>query len=608
MPVRVGCNTWIQISGELNCIDDDILMHRLSTTQFMSDTSSTRPNLPESTVREAMERVLSSEEFHDSDRLQSILRYVIEETLAGRAEGIKATTIAVEVFGRDIDSDSESSSIVRVSAARLRRKLSHYYASSGQYDPIRIVIDTGSYVPTFIPNKAVETGEQAAPAPSPGDETAAINTPRPYWQRWPILTLGIALLVAFVWAFAPSKAPHQAFTGKPFVAVLPLVKVDGGTASAGIANGYMEAVVADLTKLSGLSVMAPRSAVSAANAAIPLHTLREDQGVTHVLKGTLSSQLETVRVSVQLIDTKTEEAVWAERFEGDLNDWFSLEDELGERIAAVLSVAIDPDESRRVYLRHTSNRGAMELLRQGFISINPPNEPARIEAARNLHQRVIYLDPGFAGGYAGMSQVHSYMVLFGHSKQPEQDLKSALAYAQKAIELDESFGMGHSMLGLAHSQAGQTDQALAAVRHAVALEPGDPVSYQWLGGVLIFAGREDEAIEALQEALRLDPMEPGTAYLNILGMAYFNAQQYDLAIDAFERSRKRGGPDAPNMEAYRAATYAALGRDAEASEVISHLDVKPGEISPERWIHQWTPDQKHADQAIADLHRLGMNK
>lgn len=468
------------------------------------------------------------------------------------------------------------------------------------------MIDTGSYVPTFIPREALETGEQIAAASSPGDETAAINAPRPYWPRWLTLAFTIMLLAAVVWTFAPSKAPHPTSTAKPFIAVLPLANVSGGTTSAGIATGYMEAVVADLTKLSGLSVMAPRSAARAANAAIPLHTLREGQGVTHVLEGTLSSQMETLRVSVQLIDTETEKTVWAERFEGDLNDWFSLEDKLGKRIAAVLSVTIDPDESARVYLRHTSNRGAMELLRLAFISINPPNESARIEAARSLLQRVIYLDPGFAGGYVGMSQVHSYMVLFDHSKQAEQDLKSAIAYARKAIELDESFGMGHSMLGLAKSLAGETDQALAAVRRAVALEPSDPLSYQWLAGVLIFAGREDEAIIAMQEALRLDPIEPRTVYLNILGMAYFNAQQYDLAIGALERNRERGGPDAPNMEAYRAATYAALGREGKAREVIANLNVRPGEISPQSWIRLWTPSQKIAEKAIGVLHRLGM--
>ena len=222
--------------------------------------------------------------------------------------------------------------------------------------------------------------------------------------------------------------------------------------------------------------MAPSSAVRAANKAISLATLRDDQGVSHVLKGTLASQLEKVRISVQLIDTRTGEAVWAERFEGNLHDWFGLQDRLANRIATALSVTLDPDESRRVYLRHTSNREAMQLLRHAIVSINPPNERGRIEASRSLNQRVIDLDPDFAGGYAGMSQVHSYMVLFEHSDQPEEDLKSAIASARKAIELDDGFGMSHSMLGLAYSLAGQTDLALAQVRRAVALEPGDPLS------------------------------------------------------------------------------------------------------------------------------------
>ena len=87
----------------------------------MSEMNNGRSNLSASAVREAMERVLSSEEFQDSDRLQAVLRYVVEEALAGRSDGIKAATIALEVFERDIDDNSEPRSIVRVSAARLRR-------------------------------------------------------------------------------------------------------------------------------------------------------------------------------------------------------------------------------------------------------------------------------------------------------------------------------------------------------------------------------------------------------------------------------------------------------------------------------------------------------
>ena len=373
-----------------------------------------------------------------------------------------------------------------------------------------------------------------------------------------------------------------------------------------ITAGYLDAVIVDLTQLSGLSVMAAGSALNVASEAIPLQTLRDEQGVSHVLKGTLISQLETLRISVQLIDTGTGQAVWAERFEGSLKDWFALEDKLANRIAAALSVTLHPDESRRVYLRHTSNPQAMELMRYATISINPPKERARIETARGLFQRVIDLDPSFAGGYTGMSEVHSYMVLFQHSKNPEEDLSRAIAYAQQAIEKDNGFGLAYSMLGLAYALSGQIDLALAQVRRAVALQPGDPLSHQWLGGVLIFAGHEDEAVEAMLEALRLDPIEPGTPYLNILGMAYFNAGQYELARDAFERNRERGGPDAPNMEAYRAATYVALGRENKAREVIARLNVRLGEISPEQWIRRWTPAQEKAEKAIDSLYRMGM--
>ena len=127
---------------------DDIFMRSYQVCHAMTETNNSSSRLSALAIREAMERVLSSQEFHDSDRLQAILRYVVEETLADRADGIKETTIAMEVFDRDLSEDSEHSSIVRVSAARLRRKLSYYYASSGQNDPIRIEIATGSYVPT----------------------------------------------------------------------------------------------------------------------------------------------------------------------------------------------------------------------------------------------------------------------------------------------------------------------------------------------------------------------------------------------------------------------------------------------------------------------------
>jgi TolB-like protein/tetratricopeptide (TPR) repeat protein len=551
-------------------------------------------------VREQLERILSSPDFKANDRRKAFLRYITEESLAGRADRLKGYSIAVSVFDRDESFDPQTDPVVRLEARRLRRELEHYYLTAGRDDPIRVDIPKGAYEPIFAP--VTSPPDQSERNAGPPERPTATGERR----RSVRIAIALGALVAVAWTFAALRTPDPALAGKPFVAVFPLEIVGNAEINAELAAGYTEAVVANLTTLSGLSVMALHSAASIMKEALPLRTMRDEQGVSHVLRGTFLTQSETVRINVQLIDTETERVVWAESFDGNLNDLFGLEDELANRIAAVLSVTIDPDESRRIYLRHTSSREAIVLMRHATIAINPPNERGRIESARGLHQRTIGLDPSFAGGYAGMSQVHSYMVLFEHSRQPEEDLKNAIEFAREAIKLDGSFGMGHSMLGLAYSLAGQTDLALAEVRRAVALTPSDPLSYQWLSGVLLLSGRYDEAATAMLEALRLDPIEPGTPYLNILGMAYFNGEQYEFAIEAFERNRQKGGPDAPNMEAYRAATYAALGRETEAREVIANLNVRPGEISPENWIRRWTPSQAHAERTIAALHGLGM--
>ena len=108
------------------------------------------------------------------------------------------------------------------------------------------------------------------------------------------------------------------------------------------------------------------------------------------------------------------------------------------------------------------------------------------------------------------------------------------------------------------------------------------------------------------EALRLDPIEPRTAYLNIMGMAYVNLEQYDRAIEVYERNMQRGGPDNSNKELFRAAAYAALGRETKAREVIAKVNMKPSNIPPENWIFRWIRSQKHAEKTIASLRRLGI--
>jgi adenylate cyclase len=120
-------------------------------------------------VRDELERILASEEFVASDRLKSFLRFVVEESLAGRADRLKAYTIALEVFGRDESFDPASDPVVRMEAGKLRRRLEHYYLGAGQRDAIRIEIPKGGYAPTFShhPDEQRPDASPAVPATWP---------------------------------------------------------------------------------------------------------------------------------------------------------------------------------------------------------------------------------------------------------------------------------------------------------------------------------------------------------------------------------------------------------------------------------------------------------
>lgn len=563
-----------------------------------------RDDISSEAVQNALSRILRSEEFRDADRLSAFLQYVVDETLAGRSAGIKATTIALDVFDRDLEKDNGSDSIVRVTAARLRRALSHYYSEEGKDDPVLIELKSGSYVPHFVRQPMSEP--QRPPIQTNSKFENGKNSRRSITYIAFAALAVIAVMAGYLFSQLESRAPEVTTESRPFVAVLPLVVDTDNNRSQKIANGYLEAVVTNLANLSDISVMAARSSISAARTNTPLESLRQNFGISHVLRGSLATQTDRLRISVQLVETQSGAVVFADRFEGTPGDLFELEDRIANRLTTALSVATDPDEIQRVYLRHTNNDEAIYLIREAANRINPPNEKSRVEASRDLYERIVELDPKFAGGYAGLSQAHSYMVLFDHSLDPKHDLEKAVKFAELAIEVDPGFGNGYAMLGLAHSLSGNADQAIRQARRAVALSPGDPLSHQWLGGTLVFSDRSEDAVEAILEAIRLDPLEPGTPYLNILGMAYFNIEQYENAIDAFEQNILRGGPDAPNMEAYRAATYAELGRESEARGVLARLNVRPGEISPERWIRSWTPSRDKAEGAIQSLYDLGM--
>jgi len=575
-----------------------------------------------SAIETQLERILQDPGFKSAPQLSKLLRYLVTESLAGRAEHLKATSVAHGVFGRDESFDAQTDTIVRVEAGRLRRRLARYYEANGQGDPIVIGVPKGGYAPSF--SHADADSPETAPAQSaatvafPASTTSVGPAGKTAAQPLGIASLGVALIalllaVLAVWLMLTGRNPAPAISSpvsidKPLVMIHPLSH-SGDPMAARVADHAITSVVSSLTKVGGLSVMAHYSTLEVLSTAPTLAQLRERHGVSHVLDGRLTIDQNDVRIYSEVVDTASFETVWAEEIAGKLSDQDALVARLSSRIATALSVTLDPDEHERIYLLHSSNRQALELFRYTIRAIYPPT-PERVAAARDLYLRVLELDPKFAGGSAGLSLVHSYRVLFEQSEDPREDLAQAIEYARQAIAVDPGFGMGHAMLGVAYTLSGQYESGLTCTQRAVGLEPGDPLSHQWLALSLIRNGRAKEAIAPLKESLRLDPLARQMPYLPILGMAYYLSGQYEQAIQAFERDQDSGSKRGPYVWALQALSYEALGQEDKAQVLIPEInaDLRRYQFPIEHWLTGMINDDELRQRSIDALYRLGMQR
>jgi adenylate cyclase len=390
---------------------------------------------------------------------------------------------------------------------------------------------------------------------------------------------------------------------------MPMDTLAADGTSNRLAVGLVEALITNLTRLSGISVMAHASMLELPQGegkSISFQTMRQTYGATHILRGVIEQDDDSVLVNVQLIDTGNGETLWAERLVDSSGEFQSLEDRLALRIVDELSVQIQPGEQDWVSSSRSTNLEALVLYRQALILLIPPNDIARIKTARTLFQRARELDPEFAGGYAGESFSHAITLLFLNAAKPGQELVQALQLAEKAIAIDPDFGMGYATLSFAQIFTGKLDEGMTNARQAVLVQPGDAFAQFILGLNLTISDRPEDAIPSLQEAIRLDPLETRTPYLNVLGLTYYAAGQYQKAVDSMESNNRRGGPRGPHMDVFLATAYAQLGGEAEARVLIEKLMQSHPEFPVEAWVAKWVKRADRLELTLGSLEELGM--
>ena len=328
----------------------------------------------------------------------------------------------------------------------------------------------------------------------------------------------------------PAKAPiDPPLPERPSVAVLPFQNMSGDQEQEFFADGVTEDIITDLSKVSGVFVIGRQSSFVYKGKAIGLRQIGRELGVRYLLEGSVRKAGNRVRITAQLVDSRTDNHLWAERYDRNLEDIFAVQSEVAHAVVDALSVALLPEEGSRLGRVPTKNLEAYELVARAWRALHPPTRE-NIEQGRNLLERAVALDPGFAGGLAGLSFVGSLSVVHNHVQRSPQVIAQVTDLAEKAIALDPAFGWSEMALAWSKWIDGQHDEAIMLGQKAIALQPGDADLHGYLGNIMTFGGRPGDAVPHLERAIRLNPRSQGPNQ-HFLGYANAMAGNSKAAVE-----------------------------------------------------------------------------
>ena len=350
---------------------------------------------------------------------------------------------------------------------------------------------------------------------------------------------------------------------KPSIAVLPFTNMSGDPEQEYFADGITEDIVTDISRVSGLFVVARNSSFVFKNRAVDIKEVGRRLGVMHVLEGSVRKAGARVRITAQLIDAQTGGHLWVERFDRELADIFAVQDEVTRRIVDVLKVRLTAPEHSRREQRGRVNAEAYDYAMRGRMSLLQCTQESARES-RALFERALEIDNRFAPAYANLALVHLQEFINGWNEPGEEHLKRGIELANKALDADPNEALAYHALTLLNLWGRDHEAAERAVERAVELDPNSGAGFVALGEVLDFTGRHGDAIKAFERGLRLDPEFDLAVHL--LGRAQLGMGRYAEAEQSFKR-RLALNPHSDMTRVYLASLYGSIGRHEEARQV-----------------------------------------
>jgi adenylate cyclase len=461
----------------------------------------------------------------------------------------------------------------------------------------------------------VRTGPEApVPLTSQRKPRAATS-----WRRGALIAVALLALLGgamSVWQLV--SRPLSPLPDKPSIAVLPFVNMSGDSEQEYFSDGMTEDLITELSRLSGLFVIARNSVFTYKGKAVKPEQVSRDLGVQYLLEGSVRKANNRIRITAQLVDAKTGYHMWAQYYDRDVQDIFAVQQEIARMITRALAVRLTIQEKKHMGRPYTSSEVAWEYFMRG-AELYRRFTPKDNVQARDLFEKATVLDPEFARAYANLAATHRQDGSMGWTQDRETSEELAYRMAQKAVELARrelelkpSLPYALEQLGYVLLYRRQHQEASAAAEEAVRLSPNYADGYALWAHVLIFSGKPEEALRKTQEAIDHNPKYP-FFYDYHRGHAHYvwgflSAQNPDARRRHFEEAEthlrealRKNGNFRP-ARAYLVAVLSELGRQQEAVNEMANLRNTVGRPQvlqdPQRFLEFIQPNIPYENQAI----------
>ena len=409
------------------------------------------------------------------------------------------------------------------------------------------------------------------------------------------------VLIALRKAGLPEKPPLP-LPDKPSIAVLPFANISGDPKEDYLSDGITENIITALSKTPQMLVIARNSVFTYKGKPVMVQQVSDELGVRYVLEGSVQKSGDKLRVTAQLIDAKTGNHLWSERYDRDLKDLFELQDDITKNVITALQIKLtygtssslgEDTENLEAYLK------VMKGLHYHFRFNKDDNE-----TARRLYEKAIELDPNYVNAYVLLAWTYYDEASHGWTKTPAKSYEKAVELTKKALSLDKQKAGAYFVLANVYAKTGQLEKAVTTGKKAFSLDPANPQMNAQYGMMLYHLAKFKEVIPIFEKVLRREPKPPWWCWA-CLGYSYYRTGQNEEAIAVF---RKWVGHMPGNALAHASLglAYVASGKLEEAIAMLEkalslHPDRPGWYMSTLAVARLGTGKQQEAITAMRDL-------